>query len=195
MGVTFIGAIPEFLHYRRVMVFIDGRYLIEGLKELDFKENYLIQNIKVFAGRIIKNFIKRPMVAELIRVYWYDAKYDERDERYNKQEEFFNTLRDIEDFEVKTGEIVTTENGERQKGVDVLIAVDMLTKAYEHHYDIAIFVCGDRDSIPLVKAIKDQAGKRVYGVFFKRSCSLELRREFDRYFSMTREGDEIKFSV
>ena len=184
---------PGFLHYRRVMVFIDGRYLIQGLKELDFEEDHIIQNIKVFAGRIINHFIKRPMVGELIRVYWYDAKYNERDERYDEQEHFFNTLRDFEDFEVKTGEIVASAEGDRQKGVDILMAVDMLTKAYENHYDMAIFICGDRDFIPLVKAVKDQAGKRVYGVFFERSCSLKLRREFDRHSSMTREGNRIKF--
>ena len=194
MGVAFIGSFPEFLHYRRVMVFIDGRYLIQGLKDLDFEETHIIQNIKEFSENIINHFFKRPMVGELIRVYWYDAKYNEKDKRLGEQEMFFNTLRDIENFEVKLGEIVITEKGEKQKGVDVLIAVDMLTKAYEHHYDIAIFVCGNRDSIPLVKAVKDQAGKRVYGVFFERSCSLELRREFDRRSSMIKEENKIKFS-
>ena len=67
----------------------------------------------------------------------------------------------------------------KQKGVDILMAIDMLTKAYESHYDVAVLLAGDDDLVDLVKAVKD-AGKRVYGAFFKASCSKRLRDSFDR---------------
>ena len=72
----------------------------------------------------------------------------------------------------------TKENHE-QKRVDILIAIDMLTKAYQHHYDIAVFVGGDDDFTGLVEAVKEQAGKRVVGFYFPRHTSKRLLDEFD----------------
>jgi len=178
------------------MFFIDGGYLRKGLEELGFEETHQFQNIQSLARRILNYFMKGLILGEILRIYWYDAEYDSDDERYDSQKEFFDKLRDIDSFEVKTGEIVAILEGDRQKGVDVLIAVDMLTKAYENHYDIAVFVCGDRDFIPLIKAVKDNAGKRVFGAFFERSCSEKLRREFDKYVIMKRtEGtNKLEFN-
>lgn len=67
----------------------------------------------------------------------------------------------------------------RQKGVDTLIALDMLSKAYENHYDSAILVAGDDDFLDVVHAVKN-AGKKVYGAFFEKHISQDLKDSFDR---------------
>jgi uncharacterized LabA/DUF88 family protein len=46
--------------------------------------------------------------------------------------------------------------------VDTLIAIDMISKAYENHYDVDILLAGDDDFLDVVNAVKN-AGKRVYG--------------------------------
>ena len=60
------------------------------------------------------------------------------------------------------------------------MAIDVLTKAYQDHYDCAILFCGDRDFLPLVQVVKDAIGKRVYGMVFDARFSKDLRNEFDK---------------
>lgn len=51
------------------------------------------------------------------------------------------------------------------KGVDITLARDMLSHAYQHHYDIALVVAGDADYVPLLEAVK-KTGKMVALSFF-----------------------------
>lgn len=176
-------------HYRRVMFFIDGGYLRAQLKRRTKKEDFKIDEL---INIVLGQFMVHPILGELIRTYYYDAIYDKPDERYEARKAYFDKLNEKDFVEVKLGEIVSSPKGDRQKGVDVLIAIDMLTKAYENHYDIAILLSGDRDLRNLVKAVKDQAGKRVYGVFFENHCPPELRREFDKYLEI-KESQNYRF--
>ena len=67
----------------------------------------------------------------------------------------------------------------KQKGVDTLIAIDMLSKAYENHYDVAVLLAGDEDFLDVVNSVKN-AGKRVFGAFFEKHISPELKDSFDK---------------
>ena len=51
---------------------------------------------------------------------------------------------------------------------------------YENHYDISVVFMGDRDFLPLIKAVKDYTGKRVFGIVFDQHFSDEIAREFDK---------------
>ena len=79
---------------------------------------------------------------------------------------------------MRLGRLVKTKEGYRQKGVDILMAIDMLTKAYENRYEIAILVAGDGDFVDLVEAVKD-TGKRVYGAYIPNNISDKLMECFD----------------
>ena len=81
--------------------------------------------------------------------------------------------------EVKLSDLIKTSKGYKQKGVDTLIAIDMITKAYLNHYDVAYLVAGDGDFVNVVKAVKNYTGKIVIGVFEPTSTSEELLRVFD----------------
>jgi uncharacterized LabA/DUF88 family protein len=80
---------------------------------------------------------------KLIRTYYYDApkKQDLSRTKYQKQQQFFDVLRKLQYFELRFGRI---ERG-HQKGVDVLLAVDMIKYASNNAYDTAILVSGDSD--------------------------------------------------
>ena len=52
----------------------------------------------------------------------------------------------------------------RQKGVDILMAIDVLTMAYLDYCESGFFVLGDRDFKPLIDAVKD-SGKKTFGFF------------------------------
>ena len=55
------------------------------------------------------------------------------------------------------------------------MAIDALTKAYQNQYDVAIFLLGDRDFIPLVEAVKD-TGKKTLMICHTDSAAPELMR-------------------
>lgn len=68
----------------------------------------------------------------------------------------------------------------RQKGVDVLLAIDMLSKAYMNHFEWCILLAGDDDYLDLVKTVKNITGKQVIGSYFEKTASKRLIKSFDR---------------
>ena len=89
---------------------------------------------------------------------------------HEQQREYFETLESRNIFlTVVLGEAVKESNGKfRQKGVDILLAIDALSMAYLDHYDSGLFVLGDRDFIPLIEAVKATGKKRLdFGIMKK----------------------------
>ena len=74
----------------------------------------------------------------------------------------------------------------KQKGVDTLMAIDALTKAYTNQYDTGMLMIGDRDFIPVVEAVKD-AGKKTMCVYHPPSTSRDLVRIFDMHVSFDKQ--------
>lgn len=65
------------------------------------------------------------------------------------------------------------------KGIDISLARDMLSNAFDDNYDVAVLVAGDADYVPLVEEVK-RRGKIVFLWFFEQSgLSPELRRAAD----------------
>lgn len=171
--------------FRQVMLFIDGGYLRQSLREIQGTDEF---DLLKFPYSIAGQFIRGSLRPEIIRTYYYGAICDPHEPEYNKLKTYYDKLNKIRGVEVKLGSLVKIENGFRQKGVDVLIAIDVLTKAYQNHYDIAILICGDRDIISLIQAVKDSTGKRIYGVLFQDHYSLELEKEYDDILLITNEN-------
>jgi len=175
MSVVIPVGVP--IELRRTMIFIDGAYLRKGFREMFGHDRIDFAKLKDFLKSIR---ISRRLESELIRVYYYDAIVEPSDEKHEEQKKYFDEIRKTPFFQVRLGRSVKTEKDTyRQKGVDILMSVDMLTKAHQNHYDIAVLVGGDDDLVDLVKAIKDLAGKRVYGFYFPKSISKRLLDSFD----------------
>ena len=56
------------------------------------------------------------------------------------------------DTDLRFGEV--RGKPKRQKGVDVLLAVDMLSASSRDLFDVAILVTGDADFVPLVREVR-----------------------------------------
>lgn len=69
-----------------------------------------------------------------------------------------------------------------EKGVDVLMAIDMLKYAFHDTYDTAVIVTGDGDFAAAVSAIKDQ-GKHVEHAYFEGSSDA-LKNECDKFIQL-----------
>jgi uncharacterized LabA/DUF88 family protein len=155
----------------RVMVFIDGANLFFSAIDLSIKPDFeYIKFVQKLVGKDRK----------LMRVYYYDAHIDQKTDpqRYRRQQIFLQKMNGLKYFEVRKGRMF---NG-RQKGVDVRIAVDMVTHGFKNNYDIAVIVSADSDLVPAVENIKAE-GKQVELAFFDKCW--ELKNSCDTFIELT----------
>jgi hypothetical protein len=132
----FTGRPSNYAGIKRLMVFVDGGYLRKYLKDMfqddSFDSRALIE--------LIETEIPKPanLLVELIRVYFYDAIASSDDTvKYQYQQGYIQKLKVADQLEVRLGRLKKDSKGMyKQKGVDTLIAIDMLSKGYSDHYDI-----------------------------------------------------------
>ena len=165
--------------FERVMGFIDGGYLRELCKKHGKTAN--VHFGLLYATLIVRfnSMPLNPFQANLIRIYYYDAIVDETHADYNAQRKYFEAIPTKLPYTVRLGKLVESANkGFKQKGVDILMSVDAITKAYTNQYDVGIFLIGDRDFMPMVEAVKD-AGKKTMCMYYPANSSRDLIRTFD----------------
>ena len=121
----------------RVAVFIDGSNFYFGCKDL-------LGHAKIDLNKLSKILTNSRL---LIRTYYYDAPLNkESDEaKYKLQQKFFERLKITPYLELRLGRLVKRNGVLVEKGIDVSIAIDMLTLAWNNVYDTAILVSGDGD--------------------------------------------------
>lgn len=164
----------------RIMIFIDGGYIRKIFIDLFDDDNIDYWKIRNDLQKWYNQISYNPYRANLIRAYYYDGITDESDEEYTQQRKYFDELKEeCVFFDVCLAEAVKLEDRRyRQKGVDVLMAIDSLTMAYQDIYDSGLFLLGDRDFIPLIEAVKG-TGKKTYGFLYEKNISHKLRVTFD----------------
>ena len=196
----------------RVMVFIDGGYVRSAFLEKFNTDNLNYYN---FAQLLTKHTASGTIFSpNLERAYYYDGmpSLDDLDnfkhepisqqqqrkqkieQKIQVQQQYLNKIRLADFFDVKQGRLVMDSNGDfRQKGVDSLIAVDMVSKAYQRQFDEAVLVTADSDFIEVIEAVK-LAGPRVTGAYFQDHVTPKLAHSFDRRIDLTQynmQGNKI----
>ena len=138
----------------KIAVFIDGGYLSKVLK-LVFGEPRI--NYEEFSNKLCEG-------AERWRTYYYDcmpllpSKPTEREKwRYAGKQRFIEYLKRLNRFEVRLGKLIKIPDRDKpiQKGVDVLLSVDLVRMSWDKQIQRAVLVTGDSDFVPAVKAAKD----------------------------------------
>lgn len=160
----------------RVMVFIDGSNLFRSFR--CFRKGY-----RADIDKLLQKLIKD---RRLIRAIYY-ASYSMPPKE--KQFKLFDSIQKL-GIEVKTFQLRDMGKGVQEKGLDITLAVDMLTSAYRDEYDTAILVSGDGDYISLVRAVK-LFGKNIEIASFECSVSSELKRYGNPFISLDEIADEI----
>lgn len=155
---------------RRVMIFIDGSNLYHVLKQNTDKHDL---DYKRFSEKLTGD-------RDLIRTYYYNIRQESPDNPSlaEKQDRFLKALYETQYLEVKLGIWKARGQTMVEKGVDVMIATDLIMHAYEDHYDIAILVSGDADFYPALQAVKD-IGKQVEVAAFDSNLSAEAAKSAD----------------
>lgn len=86
----------------------------------------------------------------------------EERQRYARQQRFFAFVQRHRKGVLRLGRFQRDPDGKlHEKGVDVLLAVDLVRLAAEGKYDAAVVLSGDADLVPAVEAVRLLYHKRV----------------------------------
>lgn len=163
----------------RVMIFIDWGYVVAGVRDHQEKGAVDIQKL---ASKLVGT-------RRLIRTYIYDGKIETTSSEYwrgrkDNQQKFASAIAFAPMVEMRWGRLAG--NPPRQKGVDVLLSLDMLRFALKDNYDTAILVSGDGDYADIVKMVKDE-GRKVEVMTIPGSRSFSLVEAADLWAELDTE--------
>ena len=145
----------------RIMIFIDNSNIFKGFRKFDIKADYeklknLISRGRILQGIFLYEGVVYPMSPE--KKKWYED------------------LRNRSGYVIKASFDKIVSNGAIEKKVDINIAIDIISLAYENAYDMAVLVSGDGDFVPVVKKVK-KLDKNVEVWAFRYSLANALKEE------------------
>lgn len=161
----------------KVILYIDGENLRHYIKDV-LKENHIPQKdlslLKVDLTKLFKKVLKGLNVNKKV---YYSAKLKQHRDTLKKSKELIQKQRALktklekEDFDfimsgnVQAQYVKTNKKSKiifREKGVDVKIAVDLITAACDKKIKTAILCSSDSDLQPAVKEIRNRGVKVIY---------------------------------
>ena len=163
----------------RIFIIIDGSNFYHRLKELGLK-NLLDFDYKKFGEFLTGD---RQIVSQK---YYIGAIREESGNPKSKrlmqgQMKLVSRLRKY-GWEIGFGQMLKTDDY-HEKGVDVLMAVDILVGAYEDLYDGVVLVSSDTDLIPAIEKVRKMQRKVEYiGFSSKPSYGLIANTDVRRLF-------------
>jgi uncharacterized LabA/DUF88 family protein len=124
------------------------------------------------------------------RVIYYDARTDDDTTADPRLLDYWRKIELLDDVELGFGSIRggTTRKPPRQKGVDTLIAVDMLVGAFTGLFDVAVLIAGDADFVPVVNEVRRRGVMVAVGAASDGSLSDDLLRAADRCYLFDPSG-------
>jgi uncharacterized LabA/DUF88 family protein len=125
----------------------------------------------------------------LARTTYYDGRPDDDAAISEDLRNYWAAIELLSDTQLGFGSTRggTNRRPPRQKGVDSLIAVDMLVGAFTNLFSVAVLVAGDADFVPVVNEVKRRGVMVVVaGATSPAAVSIsdELRRAADRYYPL-----------
>ncbi len=143
------------------MVFIDNSNIFRGFKKYSIKADYEKLKKIIVNDRTLEDiFLYEGIVYPLS----------------NQKKRWYNDLSNISGIKVKTSFDKKVSQRPYEKKIDVKIAIDMVSHAYEDSYDVGVLVSGDGDFLPVIKKVRD-LNKKVEIWAFKYSLAYILKEE------------------
>ena len=147
----------------RIIIFIDNSNIFKGFQKYNIKADY----------ETLKNIITRGR--ELRGIFLYEGVvYPMNPEKKRWYEELSNRS----GYVIKASFDKIASSGAIEKKVDINIAIDIISLAYENVYDTAVLVSGDGDFVPAVKKVKE-LDKNVEVWAFRYSLANALKEELE----------------
>ena len=137
----------------RAIVLIDNGYLSAILRD-EFNETPI--SYRQFSDLLCRDYSR-------LRTYVYDCMpYKSNPPTtteaalFASKQRFFTALQREQSFQVRFGKLVKRPSGLVQKGVDILLAIDLVKLSAKGQIQKAILVAGDADYAPAVRAARDE---------------------------------------
>ncbi|MFW6107516.1 MAG: NYN domain-containing protein [bacterium] len=165
-----------------VCIFIDGSNFYHALKRAGLPTRIDFSKLaSALVGRDRKLMQTFYYNTPRVRPSRTDPDYSTREQQYRDQQRFFGALRFVPNLTLKLGRFqkirragddvtcpscnhpfkVTDSTTYVEKGVDVMLATDLLVHAMKAHYDVAILISSDADYKYAVERAKLEFGKVV----------------------------------
>lgn len=166
----------------RVVCFIDGSNLYSHLRDVFGSGKVAIDDLcEHLAGpgrRLVKwRFYAAPLPQG-------STPYEQA--RYAGQQRFFRFVQRERRGELRLGKFQRDSDGTlHEKGVDTMLAIDLVKLAAENKYEVAIVLSGDADLVPAVDMVRTVYRKRVE-MALPNVPAFHLRQTVDAYVEITR---------
>ena len=150
---------------RRVAIFIDGSNLYHSLEENCGRTDI---DFEAFANKLCRG-------RSLYRTYYYNVLRapDRNPQAYSDQQKFLAVLYSTPFLEVRLGASKMRGDVAVEKGIDIMLATDLLRFGWDDLYDVAILVSGDGDFVYALQGVKNM-GKHVEIAAFSSNLAWEL---------------------
>ena len=158
-------------------LFIDGNYFHNILKDV-FMGFFELDKIPKIRFELLSH--------QFTKTFYYDTlpaqKHNQADEDFkllrDEKLKYFEELRTINGFHVYEGITKLRRKRQMQKGVDTMIAIDMLRHSFRKNMHEAALLAGDLDFLPLLEALVME-GMYVTLWYHPNSISKDLLKSTD----------------
>ncbi len=178
MGFLFsraIAGVPDPSPLRLITV-IDGTNL-KGAIEIHGLTTHI--NYRQFAIEVAKRIPESDLPGRwaLQRVVYVTASPIQSHDhaRYERWRKFEAMIKRQERVELKLGRLEGGPGRVYEKGVDILVAIELLAGAFKNQFDLAIVVSGDGDFADVAREVRG-AQKLIFNAFFDAQKSYELAK-------------------
>ena len=134
-------------------LFIDG----ENLRSIDKRYSALMNNNQPMSNTDPYGFLHidiQKIAQNYKRVFFYDALPENNEEKIKQRQIEFENLGSIKNFHVRSGTAKYNKKiGLKQKGVDILLAIEAYQNAISGNMDVAEIITSDLDFYPLFSAL------------------------------------------
>ena len=145
----------------RIIIFIDNSNIFKGFRKYNIKANYeKLKNIITKGRKLHGIFLYEGIVYPLSP----------------EKKKWYKDLSEKSGYMIKTSFDKITFNDAFEKKIDIKIAIDVISLAYENAYDTAVLVSGDGDFVPVIKKVKE-LDKNVEVWAFRYSLANALKEE------------------
>ncbi len=147
----------------RIMIFIDNSNIFNGFKKYSIKADYeklkkIITDERELKGIFLYEGIVYPLS--------------------NEKKKWYNDLTKKSGYKIKASFDKKLIHKTIEKKIDVKMAIDIISNAYENNFDKAIIVSGDGDFIPVLKKLK-KINKAFEIWAFKYSLANKMKEEVE----------------
>ncbi len=150
----------------RIAIFIDNSNIFQGFRKYNVKADY----------EKLKNLICKCKDRKLQNIFLYEGVlYPISSEK----KKWYTDLKNKSGYVIKASFDKITSNNTIEKKIDIQIAIDVISLAYENAYDTAALVSGDGDFVPVIEKLLELK-KKVELWAFKYSLANTLKEKLDQ---------------